>query len=243
MLKKEETPHQSPWWLTLLQAADGGPDRRRAGAADLESARKTADRRRGAGAGHRQWLGQRTGLGTTRRHGQAADRGCQCGRYAGAARVYRRKAQCRHRPVRRCGRTGQAERRRASPGAGRPAGRLCTGRGGTPCIAGRLDRSARRRPCRARRRGGLCHASRREPGKGPVGRPGQPRHGRPHRRRERGLGLHAVGDTRARRSGAATGHGGRVRRQGTPHRRCDDCLWRRRHEGQRRDDRAVRTAQ
>ena len=54
VLKREETPQQSPWWLTLLRLLMAGAHRRGARRTGLQPARKTAGRGCGACAGHRQ---------------------------------------------------------------------------------------------------------------------------------------------------------------------------------------------
>ena len=66
VLKKEETPHQSPWWLTLLRLLMAALDRAGARRAGLQSARGAAGRRQ------RRWRWSSTMAGRARRTGTSA---------------------------------------------------------------------------------------------------------------------------------------------------------------------------
>ena len=152
------------------------------------------------------------------------------------ARLHRREAERRDRPLRRGGRARPLERRRAAPGAGRPAGRLCPRRrrAQTTCRAPRSPCWPTAWPPKATS-AAFASLLGKDAASVRLGRPRPARPGRPDRRRERGRRLPISRRPRAADPGAAPGDRRRLRRQGPAHRRRDA------HLRRRRDDRAPAT--
>ena len=164
----------------------------RAGRARVQPARAAADRRR------RRWRWSSTMAGPARadwdRRVATAERliaDAGADRRAGGARLHRREAECRDRPVRCRRRARPAARRRAAAGAGRP--RRPSMPASPPrltALPGATRRRAGRRPRGAGRRGGLRDAARpKQPASVVWAAPERLDAGRPDRRRERGRRL------------------------------------------------------
>ena len=123
ILKTEETPSKSPWWLTLLRLLPRRPDHLRARLADAEPAREPAVGVRPAGAHGRQWLGVRRRLGRASQRGRGVDPRGRGRRPAGRPGLHRRRAERRRHPRRGGDRARTTGRRFAPADPHRPSGR------------------------------------------------------------------------------------------------------------------------
>ena len=179
VLKKEETPHQSPWWLTLLRLL-------MAALVVLALAEPIYNPRQALPSG-----GNALALVIDNGWASAGDwdkRVATAERLiADAEKNERRillaftaeKEQHPNRPVHRARGARSVECGQAASRPDRPAGRLRTCRPGARRIAGYDGGRSHRWAGDQGRRSFLCNAVRTKPGKRRLGGPGPARHGRP----------------------------------------------------------------